>query len=59
MHSPKPITKIMTFINNNSLPFTLNLLSANLQHTNHTNLLLALSLDANDLPSLKRMLGIG
>jgi hypothetical protein len=87
MHSPKPITKIMTLINNNSLPspggrlpdaehaleagqivgvkaegkeeicmIALDLLGANLQHTNHTNLLLPFSLDANDLPSLKRVL---
>lgn len=49
----------MAFIHNNTLAFTLDLLSTNLQHTNKTNLLLALSLNANNLACLKCILGIG
>ena len=48
----------MPLINNNTLPLTLNFLRANLQRPNQTRLLLALSLDGNDLPGINGMLGI-
>jgi hypothetical protein len=49
----------MALIHNNTFPFALDLLSANLQHTNKTDLLLTLSLNTDDLSGLKGMLGIG
>lgn len=48
----------MPLINNNTLPLTLNLLRANLQRPNQTGLLLALSLNSNDLPGVNGVLGI-
>lgn len=58
VHPPQSITKIVTLIHNNTLSFALDLLGANLQHTDKTNLLLALSLDSNNLPSLDSVLSI-
>lgn len=58
VHSPQSITKIVALVHNNTLSFALDLLGANLQHTDKTNLLLALSLDSNNLPSLNSVLGI-
>lgn len=48
----------MALIHNNTLPFALDLLCANLQHTDKANLFLSFGLDTNDLTSLERMLGI-
>lgn len=59
MHSPEPISKIMTLIHYNTLPFALNLFGTDLQHTDQANLLFALSFDTNNLACLKRMFSIG
>lgn len=48
----------MTLIHNNSLALRLHLLSAHLQRTNKTYLLLTLGLHSNDGTSLKRVLSI-
>lgn len=49
----------MTFIHYNALSFALDLLSADLQHTNEANFLLALGFDANNLPCLDGIFFIG
>lgn len=49
----------MTFIHYNALSFALDLLGADLQHTDQANLLLALGFDANNLSRLNGIFFIG
>lgn len=48
----------MAFIHDNALSFALDLLGANLQHTDEANLFLTLGLDTDNLTSFKGILSI-